>query len=249
MKRKAFGFILSLLICLCLSNCSQQAAEFADKEWLFYDEITSEHLVMNFGSDGSYSYHCQCGEPVGNSDIYENYKYNKDTGIITLSNSYDDSTDEIEVIDYNEYHLMVRVDGEVKDFVLGEMDTSASFWGIESESYLADYNSRCVVVDIQDGKMIYGPNEYDPEGLYKDGPFEEYEMGENVTFFDLTLTRFLSVEDGQEYEESCDVAFTEIAREEVQYILDSGTGSAFVWFDDALKVEKIVFYGETSVIE
>ena len=249
MKQRIFGFIISLLLCAGFLGCSKQEVEFADKEWLFYDEVTSEHLVMYFGSDGTYSYHCQCGEPVGNSDIYENYKYNKDTGIITLFNSYDDSTDEIEIIDSNEYHLMVRVDGEVKDFVLGEMDTRASFFGTESESYLADYNSRCVVVDIQDGKMIYGPNEYDPEGQYKDGPFEEYEMGENVSFFELLITRYISAEDEWEYEESCDVAFTEIDREEVQCILDSGTGTAFVWFDDELKVEKIVLYGQISVTE
>ena len=106
-----------MLLCAGFLGCSKQEVEFADKEWLFYDEVTSEHLVMYFGSDGTYSYHCQCGEPVGNSDIYENYKYNKDTGIITLFNSYDDSTDEIEIIDWNGRVVTIKYDKNTKQII------------------------------------------------------------------------------------------------------------------------------------
>ena len=63
------------------------SADFTDKEWLFYDEVSTEHLCLNFGNDGYYSYHCQCGEPVGDSDLYDTYEYDEETNLITLSSS------------------------------------------------------------------------------------------------------------------------------------------------------------------
>lgn len=256
MKKMLAGMLFLMQIIL-ITGCTQESAEkvndiqvdFADKEWLFYNEVTAEHLCLNFGSDGSYSYHCQCGEPVGNSDLYERYEYDSESGVITLSNDYDDETDEIKVLGYNEYHLLLKIDGEIKDFVLIEHDTSSNFYSLEGESYLEGYESRCTVVDIKDGKLVYGPVNYDPEGAYENGPFEEYELAENVPFFELFIQRYNSIQGGEEYEESYDVAFTEIGEEEIGYILDAGAGAAFLWFDDELKVEKIVFWGENSVTE
>lgn len=252
--KKIFSIIvLTFLFIVVLAGCSQPdkknevTESFTDKKWVFYDEVIGEHLCLNLGSDGTYSYHCQCGEPVGDSDLFESYEYDSESGVITLFNDDDNSTDQIEVIDYNEYHLMVKIDGELKDFVLCELDNSTNFYAFEGESYLSGYNSRCVVVDIQEDKIIYGPNEYDPEGPYQDGPFEEYELAENVPVFDLSISRYMSIQEDQEYEEFYDVAFTELEQEEIQFILDSGAGSAFLWFDDELRVEKIVFYGELSV--
>ena len=237
MRGRVVCLILSILSVLIMAGCSKTRTteEFMDKDWLFYNEVTAEHLCLNLGSDGSYSYHCQCGEPVGNSDVYDQYK--------------DDMEAEIKVLDYNEYHLMIIIDGEIKDFVLQEHDTSSNFYSFEGESYLGGYESRCTVVDIKDGKIVCGPVNYDPEGLYEKGPFEEYELTENMPVFDLTIQRYLSVQDDYEYEESYDVSFTEIGQEEMNYILDSGVGAAFLWFDDELKVEKIVFWGENSVTE
>ena len=251
MKRRVVCLILSILSVLIMSGCSETRTteEFMDKEWLFYDEVTAEHLCLNLGSDGSYSYHCQCGEPVGNSDVYDQYKYDAEAGIITLFNDYDDMEAEIKVLDYNEYHLMVVIDSEIKDFVLLEHDTSSNFYSFEGESYLEGYESRCTVVDITDGKVVYGPVNYDPEGPYENGPFEEYELAEAVSVFELYIQRYNSIQGDEEYEESYDVSFTEIGQEEMRYILDSGAGAAFLWFDDELKVEKIVFWGENSVTE
>jgi len=254
MGKRLLCFILFFLIVLNLTGCSMEKsdssyiqAEFTDKEWMFYDEVTAEHFNLFLGSDGTFCYYCDCGEPVGDSDVYDKYEYDSESRIITLSNSYDDETKEIEVIDYNEYHLMVKIDGEFKDFSLIEMDASANFFAFEGESYLEGYESRCTIVDMKDGQIVYGPVNYDPEGTYEDGPFEEYAMAETVPVFDLTIKRYLSIQDDQEYEEFYNVSFTEIGQEDIEFILDSGAGLAFVWFDDELKVEKIVFYGELSV--
>lgn len=251
MRGRVVCLIIFILSALIMTGCSETRTteEFMDKEWLFYNEVTAEHLCLNLGSDGSYSYHCQCGEPVGNSDVYDQYKYDAEAGIITLFNDYDDMEAEIKVLDYNEYHLMVIIDGEIKDFVLLEHDTSSNFYSFEGESYLGGYESRCTVVDIKDGKIVYGPVNYAPEGPYENGPFEEYELADTVSFFELYIQRYNSIQGDEEYEESYDVSFTEIGREERDSILDSGAGAAFLWFNDEMKVEKIVFWGENSVTE
>jgi len=247
--KRIFSFILFGLLAISIVACSKEKPSygFEDKEWIFYDEVTAEHEKMILGSDGSYSYYCDCGEPVGNSDSYDQYEYNPESGMITLSNGYDDLTAEIEVMDYNEYHLLLKIDGEIRDFALGEMDASANFFMYEGEKYLKGYESRCMVVDMKEDHIVYGPIDYDPEGSYKDGPFEQYELAENVPVFELTIKRYLSVQDDQEYEEDYEVEYTELSQEEIQYILDSGVGSAFLWFDDEMKVEKIVFWGQLSV--
>jgi len=254
--KKVLLTLFVLIQAVLLAGCTQETqkednkdpVDFADKEWLFYNEATAEHLCLNFGSDGSYSYHCQCGEPVGNSDVYDKYEYDSQTDVITLFNDYDDETDEIKVLDYNEYHLMVEIDSEIKDFCLYELDTTSNFYSRDGESYLEGYESRCTVVDISDGKVVCGPVNYDPEGSYAEGPFEEYEMADKVPVFDLQIQRYNSIQGNEEYEEFYDVAFTEIGQEDIEYILDAGAGAAFLWFDDDMKVEKIVFWGENSVI-
>lgn len=256
---KKIYLIPFLIVLLSLGGCSQSQqedqkedkaeilTEFTDKKWLFYDEVTAEHLCLYLGSDGSYSYHCQCGEPVGDSDLYDEYEYDEGTNSITLFNSYDDETDQIEVIEYNEHHLMIIIDDELKDFVLGEMDTASNFWSLEGEKYLAGYNSRCTIVDYENGKVVCGPVEYDKEGINEDGPFEEYEIVDDVKVSELSIKSFNSIQDDQEYEEYYDVKYFEIGSEELENIIENGALSALLWFDDNLKVEKIVFYGQLSV--
>ena len=223
------------------------SADFTDKEWLFYDEVSTEHLCLNFGSDGSYSYHCQCGEPVGDSDLYDTYEYDEETNLITLSSSSDTAVSQIEVLEYNVHHLMVRIDGDVKDFTLCEMDTKSNFWSFEGEEYLSGYNCRCTIIAVEDDKIICGPIEYDPEGINEDGPFEEYQFTENVDISELSISSYNSIQDDQEYEEYYEVDFDDMSLEEFEDILESGSGSALLWFDDNMKVEKIMFYGQVSV--
>lgn len=189
----------------------------------------------------------------GSSKIQEDFVdkkwlfYDEEAGIITLSNDYDDAKAEIKVLRYNEYHLMLEIDNEIKDFVLYEHDISSNFYAFEGERYLEGYESQCTVVDMKDDKIVYGPVNYDPEGAYEDGPFEEYEMEESVPIYNLFIERYNSIQGDEEYEEFYNVTFTEIGEEEIRYILDSGAGSAYLWFNDDMKVEKIVFWGENSV--
>ena len=53
------------------------------------------------------------GEPIGDSDCYELFDYDTETSIIKLYNDYDDMSMELEVLDYSDYHLLLKMDGEV----------------------------------------------------------------------------------------------------------------------------------------
>ena len=73
---------------------------------------------MSFHDDFTFYWGCECGEPIGDSDCYELYDYDKETSTIKLYNDYDDMAMEIVVLDYSDYHLLLRVDGNIKDFTL-----------------------------------------------------------------------------------------------------------------------------------
>lgn len=253
--KRLFTVVLVIVSILLMPGCTQEtleeeqniSADFVDKEWLFYDEVTAEHLCLYLGSDGSYSYHCECGESVGDSDLYDQYEYNAETNIITIFADSENETEEIKILGYNEFHLMIEIDGEVKDFCLEAMDTTSNFFSFEAGDYFTDYESRCTVADIVDNKITYSAVNYDPEGLYEDGPFEEYDLTENVEFFELRIHRFNSIQGDQEYEEFYNLYYKKMNGEEAKEYIGYGSALTFLWFDEELKVEKVVFYGETSV--
>ena len=207
--KKYLLLLISILTCMgILWGCKAPEkgsdnipADIADKTWFFYDDVTAENLCLNLGSDNSFSYHCQCGEPVGDSDLYDKYEYNADTEIITLSGDDNEAAKKIKILGYNEYHLMLEIDNEIKDFVLEEMDTASNFYAFEGEGYFSGYESRCTVVEIADGKIVYGPVNYDPEGSYANGPFEEYELADEYTISELSVHSFCTIQGEQEYEE------------------------------------------------
>ena len=221
-------------------------AELVDKTWYFYDEFSAEHLCLTLGSDNAFSYHCQCGEPVGDSDIYDQYTYDEEKEIIILSNDSEDETKEVKVLGYNEYHLLLEIDGEIKDFGLVEMDIPSNFYAFEGDKYFKDYESLCTVVNIEDGKLIYAPLDYDPEGLYAEGPFEEFELAQDYSISEVIVRSYNSIQAEQEYEEFYNVTETAHTEDVNEYMENRGSGMAFLWFNDNMQVEKIVFHGETS---
>ena len=56
----------------------------------------TEHI--SFREDGSYGYYCLCGNPVGNSDLYDMYAYDKETNTIKVYASYDKKEYEFSLI-------------------------------------------------------------------------------------------------------------------------------------------------------
>lgn len=73
-----------------------------------------EHIY--FSEDGSYGYYCSCGNPVGNSDAYDSYVYDKETNTIKLINSYGGKGDIIKIKKVDKLTLVLDFDGKEKTF-------------------------------------------------------------------------------------------------------------------------------------
>lgn len=69
-----------------------------------------------FSEDGSYGYYCLCGNPVGNSDLYDSYVYDKETNTIKLINSYGGKSELIKIKEVSELKLVLDFDGKEKTF-------------------------------------------------------------------------------------------------------------------------------------
>ncbi len=75
----------------------------------------TEHI--SFNKDGYYVYYCDCGSPVGNSDLYDMYAYDKETNTIKVYASYDKKEYElIKIKEVTELKLVLDFDGKEKTF-------------------------------------------------------------------------------------------------------------------------------------
>ena len=75
-----------LTICVGLVGCTASKDyseyEFTDIQWTRTTEADTEYL--RFSSGGQFSYYCACGNPVDDSDLYEEYTYSPKNQTIKL---------------------------------------------------------------------------------------------------------------------------------------------------------------------
>ncbi len=90
--KKIFLCII-LIIAVLFAGCSNEKVSSEEDGkfltsaecWRFYDEVTGESEKMSFREALSFYWGCQCGEPIGDSDLYELYDHDKGTQIIKLT--------------------------------------------------------------------------------------------------------------------------------------------------------------------
>ena len=150
------------------------------------------------------------------------------------------SSDEIEVIAYDKEHLLLRTDGKIKDFVLEEFDANSAFYKNEAKRYLSGYNSRCIEAVIEGDQLLYAPLSFDLETDEKKALKEKYTLSEDIKYNLLTVRSFNSV-GGEEY---YDYEYS-VVDEETLELMQGDT--CFLWMNDELEVEKVVFYGQTTI--
>lgn len=255
MKKKIMTYCMILSI-LFVAGCQKEAsnlpsdsAPFENAEWIFYNEVTGENDVIRFGEDNSFSYHCECGEPVGDSDCYDRYRYEEEELRITLYNDYDDNEKEIKVLSYNVSHLLLEIDGVIRDFTTESMDHSSSFWREQGESYLCGYEMNRMLTEFTDSGLMTAAVNYDTETKAPKGTLEEYGLAEEAVFFELNLFSQWAVIDGVEEEQSYDAAYTELTKEDMEYIFENGGAPAYLWLNENMEIEKAVLWGMDTVIE
>ena len=238
---KKLTICILMIICMAaFAGCGDRQASKADVEflqaseyWWFYDEVTGESEKMSFNEDFTFYWGCECGEPVGDSDCYELYDYDKETQTIKLYNDYDDYSMEMKVLDYSDYHLLLEQNGEIKDYTYWDSEIDVE----NSEEYFKDYNMHSWIVDNTDTEAVIGPMNYDGDVEYPDNAMKTYPLADNIIFYELDIRKVISDED-----ETCDVTYRELTREEGIQHMDGGYG--FFWFNDDMEIEKITYYGE-----
>lgn len=246
--KKTIVLCLLVILIFTITACggNKIPENLTDVKWYFYDEDLGEHLVLRLGSDGSFTYSCQCGEPVGDSDLYDSYTYDGETGNIVLNGG--DESMEIKVISHNEAHLLVEIDGDVKDFGVEEFALINTDF-TELADYLQEYDSYSSVVKVADGVLTASHPGYDPQGDWVEDGLEEYAMAENITFYELNLRGWVDVEDGEIVDSKVEVGHYQVPDDVIADMADGCALAGFLWFNENLEVEHVLFFGETQVQE
>ena len=164
----------------------------------------------------------------------------KNTSIIKLYNSYDDISMKLEVLDYSDYHLLLKIDNEIKSYTYNETGLDIT----DSEKYMEGYSGEFTFLDGNAEEIVLGPFDYDGDITYPDNAKKTYKLSDDVKIH--TLFTFSQIKDGQEIEHTVD--YKEIDIEEALYHIEYG-GYGFIWFNDNMQISKILFYGATIAEE
>ena len=116
--------VLLFLLLGCAKNNIGETVDYS--EYSFTDTLwtrKAEHDIesIRFGSDGSFTYWCACGNPVNDSDLNEGYTYDDKTKTITIK--YIETTEEtvstIKIEACDDKSIKLNFDGEIREFVIG----------------------------------------------------------------------------------------------------------------------------------
>lgn len=250
MKKRILHITLFIIL-IVFTGCGNKRTASAEdvafltstKAWWFYDEVTGESEKMVFHEDFTFYWGCECGEPIGNSDLYELYDYDKESQVIRLYNGYDDTSLEMTILDYSNYHLMLEIEGEIKDYTY--MDGMYEEPRVEEmETYLSGYHMYAWMIECQGLEVVVGPFNYDGDVEYPDNAFKTYVLADDIEFYDLQITCWQDADTG---EETLDVGYAKLSKEDGMARLEGGYG--FIWFNDNMEIEKVTYYGSLIIYE
>lgn len=223
------------------TSSAQDAAFLTSTEyWWRYDEVTGEYEKMCFSEDLSFYWGCECGEPIGASDIYDRYAYDEKTNTIKLYSGDDETSMQMTVLDYSDYHLLLEIDGEIKDYTYLRSDMYIE----DAETYISGYNMFGWFIESDGKEAVVGPFNYDGDIEYPDNAMKAYAISKEAVFYDLQTETRLNV---KENEETMDVSYEKLTRGEGLSRMENGF--AFIWFNDAMEIEKVIYYGAVYMQE
>lgn len=233
---------LILVLCGCADKNKVDVPSLTGVErWYFYNEVIGESEVLTLREDGSFSYNCQCGEPIGDADLYDQYYYDLKNSNLHIYFDDEEYMD-MKVHKINEHQLMVTSEDRIKVFTPGFINDDMTYFG--EEEHLSGYNGYFTVMSIADGKVKLAPFDYDGDVEYAKEAFSEYDLAENAKFFDMQVNT--KMDDNGEVHKT---HYQEISKDEAASLLKDSTANGFVWLGEDFTVEKIVFYGQSIVME
>ena len=258
MKKTEICFLVILLISILSMGCSsakqeneipEKAVPFSNAEWTYYNEQTGEKEVLFFGEDNSFSYQSENGIMIEGYEDFEGYGYDEGNLEIHLFNKDKSKRNILKVLSYNVNHLLLELDGVIRDYTIVDLDFSSGFWREAAASYLSGYEMNRTIVELKENSVITAAVNYDTETDVPKGTQEEYKLAEDVTYFDLTVYSEIKVKDGAAVSETYDTAFTEITADDIRSYLDNGGFTCYFWMNDQMEIEKVAAFGMNTVME
>lgn len=106
--------IILILSAFFITGCKKEVDyskyNFTDVRWTTEGSGDTEYLY--FGSKGTYSHYCGCGNPVNNSDLCDGYTYNEKTKTIKLNCDSKYAVTKIKILKSTEDVLILDFEGE-----------------------------------------------------------------------------------------------------------------------------------------
>lgn len=115
--KKIFCTILYIFLFFTGCQNGKNIINFTDIHWVREGQHDTE--ILYFGSDGSFSYSCSCGNPVNDSDLCDGYIYDENTQEIILDycEVTDDSITILKIMKLTKDTIEIDFDGEIKTFI------------------------------------------------------------------------------------------------------------------------------------
>lgn len=234
--------IIIVVAGIMLAGCgkSEKKPEFlTEHEWLHYDCACDE--TISFGDDGHFAFYSDEGNPVGDSDLYDKYTYDSESGEIKLKPDGDMS---IKVIRLEKSRLLLDIDGDVKEFfdkkdklIAGGAPQNLAY---DTDNVVSGFSSYLAIIGKDGDKIVTAPANYDGD----DPEFKEYELSEkladNTEFYSWTYN---VDETGKivNIESHC----RKLTEKGAYRLINSGAAVGFIWYNENAEITKIVFWGST----
>ena len=216
---------------------------YVDESGRIFVTDTGNYRILVFDKDGTFSYYETCGNPVGDSDMYETYSYDKEKQVITVHSSDDSLEDmEIDVLRYVKDSLLVRINGSIKEFERNnDVPTPVS----DVHDKLEGYSTYLALRNIENGMIETAPAYVDMDAGGRKFIREE-KLADTVEIFN--LYEKIVHPDGEKPDELT-TEFSELTMEDVAYAEDNSFSAGYVWYNDDLEIIKIVYYGSMEIWE
>lgn len=240
MKKRPIISGIVLLVIFMLAGCE------TGKKTDFYPRFLTEHEwthytycdeTIDFYDNGDYSYHCACGEPVGNSDLFDSYQYNNKTKQITLSPK--GPGDNIQVLRYSPSRLLLCFSDGVKEFI-DQKDPleskSRPNLDYDIENYTQAFSSYSELL-TEDGEWASAPAGYHQSPSRYQNYIVKETISDDASFYFWHVTE-KETEEGPQFSHT----LKKITLTQANSLLEKGPAPAYLWYGKTGKIEKAVFF-------
>lgn len=231
--------LISSLVVLFFFDKGDNCDFLINGNWECYDQNIGETIRMTFNKDGEYFYNCACGEPVGDSDAYDSYKYDANEKVIKLSGP-DTFKSEIKILYWDEFYLVLKFPEYTRVFENAEKDIEEISYkksvGLEKET-----PALFTALGFKNGELKVAPFNYDGDarGMFKENIFT-LKVAENATF--KTISETFVNDKRTERDEKV------LTEKDYEYFGEYYS-HGYTLFNDNGEIQKIIFYGRTEVFE